>query len=356
RLGGQFVRLGAPPAWFDAFFGDPGHPYAGVDLAARSFFLENFLLDAEAHWVTGTAELLRSGPWTETAPDGRERPLEAIALTLDDRALLLIGPPALDFDGMQQVFQSARQEALDRQRIQREIERREVLLHCIVHDLGNPLGSVRGALQLLDDDLKAGVTERDETQQLLTIALRQADRMREMIRSILDVFRAEVDAFSPGADRAGLVCDAAAVVRRVVEALGPRVRTQQQTLTLVGAADACPAVAEENRLERVVFNLLDNALRYTPAEEAVTVTLHRDAEAVVLTVDDAGPGVPESVRPFLFQAFSQAGGRPGKAGLGLYFCRIAVQAWGGEVAVFDAPSGGARFEVRLAAPGETMRV
>ncbi|MEM8598679.1 MAG: HAMP domain-containing sensor histidine kinase [Bacteroidota bacterium] len=356
RLGGQFVRLGTPPAWFDAFFGDPGHPYAGVDLAARSFFLENFLLDAEAHWATGTAELLRSGPWTETAPDGRERPLEAISLTLDERALLLVGPPALDFDGMQQVFQSARQEALDRQRIQREIERREVLLHCIVHDLGNPLGSVRGALQLLDDDLKAGIAERDETQQLLTIALRQADRMREMIRSILDVFRAEVDAFSPAADRSGLVCDAAAVVRRVVEALGPRVRTQQQALTLVGADDACPAVAEENRLERVVFNLLDNALRYTPAEETVTVTLRPDADSVVLTVDDAGPGVPESVRPFLFQAFSQVGGRPGKAGLGLYFCRIAVQAWGGEVAVLDAPGGGARFQVRLDRPGDRPTV
>ncbi|MEL6444045.1 MAG: HAMP domain-containing sensor histidine kinase [Bacteroidota bacterium] len=354
RSDGQFIRVGLPPEWFDVFFGDPGRPNSGLDLASRSLFLENFLLDAEAHWAAGSAQPLRSGPWTETAPDGRERPLEAMALTLDGRALLLIGPPALDFAGMQQIFQSARQEALDRQRIQREIERREVLLHCIVHDLGNPLGSVRGALQLLDDDLKAGATEAEATQQLLTIALRQADRMREMIRSILDVFRAEVDAFNPAADRTGLACDAALVVRRVVEALGPRARTRQQALAMVGVDDPCLVVAEENRLERVVYNLLDNALRYTPADEGATVTLRRDAGAVWLTIDDAGPGVPESVRPFLFQAFSQVGGRPGKAGLGLYFCRIAVKAWGGDVGVLDAPGGGARFQVRLDRPAQAI--
>ncbi|MEL7361394.1 MAG: ATP-binding protein, partial [Bacteroidota bacterium] len=129
-----------------------------------------------------------------------------------------------------------------------------------------------------------------------------------------------------------------------------RARTRQQALAMVGVDEPCLVVAEENRLERVVYNLLDNALRYTPADEGATVTLRRDAETVWLTVDDAGPGVPESVRPFLFQAFSQVGGRPGKAGLGLYFCRIAVKAWGGDVAVLDAPGGGARFQVRLDRP------
>lgn len=350
RHGDRFTRLGAVPPWFDAFFGDPGHPDRPLDLASASLFLDNFLVDAARHWAQGGADLLRSGPWTETGPDGRERPLEATALALDGRDLLLVGPPSLDYAGMQRLFQSARQEHLDRQRIQKEIERREVLLHCIVHDLGNPLGSVRGALQLLGDDMTAlgSPEETAATEQILAIALRQADRMREMIRSILDVFRAEVDALNPSADRSALRCDLAAVVRRVAEAQAPRARTQGQTVEVDGAGAPCWAVAEENRLERVVHNLLDNALRYAPSGSAVQVAVRHSGEYLVLTVDDAGEGVPESMRPFLFQAFSQAGGRPGKAGLGLYFCRIAVQAWGGTIGVEDAPVGGARFVVRLA--------
>ncbi|MEM9997742.1 MAG: HAMP domain-containing sensor histidine kinase [Bacteroidota bacterium] len=349
RRGDRFARLGAVPSWFEALFAVPGHPEQALDLASSSLFLDNFLIDAAQHWAQGEADLLRSGPWTETGPDGRERPLEATAFVLDGRALLLIGPPSLDYAGMQRLFQSARQEHLDRQRIQKEIERREVLLHCIVHDLGNPLGSVRGALQLLGDDVAALGAPEDtaDTRQILAIALRQADRMREMIRSILEVFRAEVDALNPSADRSALRCDVAAVVRRVAEAQAPRARTQGQHIELSGTDVAFWTVAEENRLERVVHNLLDNALRYAPSDSAVQVGLQRSQGNVVLTVDDAGPGVPESVQPFLFQAFSQAGGRPGKAGLGLYFCRIAVQAWGGTIAVEEAPIGGARFAVRL---------
>jgi signal transduction histidine kinase len=101
----------------------------------------------------------------------------------------------------------------------------------------------------------------------------------------------------------------------------------------------------------VLQNLLGNALRYSPKGSTVTIGLARDEESITFSVDDEGPGVPEEVRDRLFQKFSQGRTKSGSAGLGLYFCRITVERWGGEIGYTPRDTGGSRFWFRVRRPG-----
>ena len=122
--------------------------------------------------------------------------------------------------------------------------------------------------------------------------------------------------------------------------------------------DQGPFVVPGNggRLARVIGNLIDNARRFAPEGSAVELEVRpgSELESLELHVLDRGPGVPEAARGRLFQRFSQvespdSTGDPqsGTVGLGLYFCRSSVEAWGGQIGYSDRPGGGADFWIRL---------
>ena len=104
---------------------------------------------------------------------------------------------------------------------------------------------------------------------------------------------------------------------------------------------------ESSRLDRVLANLLENALRHSPHGSTVTVGLHDEGAMVLTTVDDEGPGIPEALHKHLFQKFVQGKKHSGKIGLGLYFCRMTVEGWGGEIGYSPRETGGTRFWFRL---------
>jgi hypothetical protein len=106
-------------------------------------------------------------------------------------------------------------------------------------------------------------------------------------------------------------------------------------------------VGENSRLERVLFNLVENAFRHSPLGSTVTVDVNQDGKFILFTVDDEGPGVPEDISKNLFQKFAQGREKSGKAGLGLYFCRITVERWGGSIGYSTRPKGGSCFWFRL---------
>jgi len=111
------------------------------------------------------------------------------------------------------------------------------------------------------------------------------------------------------------------------------------TLVVDGARD---------ELHRLALNLIENALRHTPPGTHVQATLASVGDDVVLTVEDDGPGIPEELRPRLFERFVRGrGDRGGGSGLGLAIVRAVAESHGGSVAVERAPAGGARFVVRL---------
>jgi signal transduction histidine kinase len=104
---------------------------------------------------------------------------------------------------------------------------------------------------------------------------------------------------------------------------------------------------EETRLFRVLSNLVDNALRYSPRGGVILLSLRREGRMVRVSVEDDGPGVAADLLPRLFDKFAR--GRTGGAGLGLYFCRITIERWGGEIGYEPRERGGARFWLRLPA-------
>jgi signal transduction histidine kinase len=104
-------------------------------------------------------------------------------------------------------------------------------------------------------------------------------------------------------------------------------------------------VGDEDRLFRVLSNLAVNALNHAPAGSAVRLAAHRENGTVVVDVDDEGPGVDAELVPNLFQKFAR--GERGGTGLGLYFCRITLERWGGGIGYESPAGGGARFWIRL---------
>lgn len=252
-----------------------------------------------------------------------------------------------------QMQQRGNELSLRYQELIKETQKKEILLHCIVHDLAGPLMGIRGGFELL-------ATEKlsDDGRDLLALGLRQATRQETLIRDILRAFAAEVEqaeAFSTDYESAP---DALHAARESVSLLKPAFELNNVDLRI--ELDDAPdggwkVMGERSRLERVFSNLIENALRHSPPGSAVTVGLRDEGEFLRATIDDQGPGVPPAVAATLFQKFAQGKGKSGKIGLGLYFCRITVEHWGGTIGQERAPSGGSRFWFRLPRP-EMQRV
>jgi signal transduction histidine kinase len=338
---GTFTLLGEPPPWLPRLWPDAARRHTGLRPGDTFLFLAYFLDAAEAVWAAGRGAQQASGPWTEVDPAGKEWPLEAVALCVDGTPLLLLQSPKIDHETYREVLQASREQGLAVHQLQKEIDRREVLLHCIVHDLSNPLAGLKGSLRLLHTDDAAD----DDARALLAIGLRQVEKMQALIRELLGTFTEQ--AAQPRRDPAP---DVAACAHEVTAALGAAATLASVTLHVeFGAGDTWRVVGEASKLERVLFNLIENALRHAPASTTVVVRLWQEDPFVYCSVTDAGPGVEPALVDRIFDKFAQDSSS-GQAGLGLYFCRITVAGWGGQIGYTPAESGGACFWFRLPKP------
>jgi signal transduction histidine kinase len=226
------------------------------------------------------------------------------------------------------------------------------------HELRTPLTSVLANLELLEAELEG------ESREIAGSALRSTQRMRRLVGDLLFLARADAGRPSPSTlaptDLAAVVGDAVAETTPLAESHEIAIDAERGTIV-----DGSP-----DDLHRLALNMVQNAVAHTPPGTHVLARVRREAGAAVdgwrtpgqavLEVVDDGPGVPADVRERVFDRFvrgpggrAPGGGRGG--GLGLAIVRSVALAHGGEVAVDDAPGGGARFVVRLplsAAAGE----
>jgi signal transduction histidine kinase len=227
---------------------------------------------------------------------------------------------------------------------------KETLAQTLVHDLKNPLSAILANLDLLER------ASRDEAVGRLATRCRSAaGRMHRMILDLLDVAGLEEGRLVLHADPA----DAVPLVRRAVDDLETAAQTRGVGLSAEIEDGDCSIVADLSVLHRVVENLITNALEHTPAGGRVVVRVERRNEGVEISVADQGPGIPEIHRERVFEKFARLElrkvGVSGNRGLGLTFCRLAVEAHGGTIWVDDAPSGGALFRVLLPSPAPSAR-
>ena len=343
---GKFLILGDCPAWCRDVFEVQSEIGKPIRLAEDSPFLENFLVDAEKFWNTKSEGSASSGNWTERDKNGRDIPLEAFALSLDGKKILILRNLSANFAEQQQWFQTARDSLLVHEQLLGEIQKKEILLHCIIHDLSQPLSAISGCFNLLSlEKLPAGLRKFVEAGQ------RESQRQELMIRGILSAFSGDLEAQQSTAGKDAETPDLAACAQLAIKEFASAFKNKNIRLRFDSQSNASAdwrVVGDASRLDRVFGNLLENTLRYSPAGSTVTVGVKDDGSGVFAFVDDEGPGLPPDLPVNqLFALFSKGKSHSGKAGLGLYFCKITVERWGGTIGAETRPQGGSRFWFRL---------
>ena len=219
---------------------------------------------------------------------------------------------------------------------------KDEFLAMLGHELRNPLGAIASAvhvLGLLGADGDAGERPRD-------VIERQVAHLSRLVDDLLDVARVS----SGQVLLAQETCDLGALVRQVVGTFRAAHRLDGHEVTAV--APRAWVEADPVRLEQVIANLLDNALKYTPTGGAIRVSVHAEPDAAVLTMSDTGAGIPAHLLARIFDLFVQGerGTDRGQGGLGvgLTLVRRLVELHQGTVeAASDGPGRGATFTVRL---------
>ncbi len=347
---GSLRAASEPPAWCRTVLGEKVPLGGTLELQGRLPFLENFLVDAEEFWASGKAGHAESGSWIEQGPDGEEIALEAFALWLEGKRMLVVQNPQARYDSEFLVYQKAREGLLEHERLLREIQKKEILLHCIVHDLSQPLTAIRGSLSLLT--LMASTPDLKE---VVEIAERQSLRQEAMIRGILEAFSAELQSTLGSEQDPARAPDLAACAGMTVEAFQKAFEERGTLIRVDPTLDLKQnwrVAGDEPRLLRIFGNLTENALRHAPRGGTVTLGVLDEGRFLRAFVDDEGPGLgTEQAGGDLFALFAKGKGESGgKAGLGLYFCKITVERWGGSIGCENRQEGGARFWFTLPRP------
>jgi signal transduction histidine kinase len=338
---GRFVARNGVPAWC-------GHlrPEAHWDspfLVQSVFpFLTVFLPTAEQAWWGDPPFRAESDFWTEADGDG-EGDLHLLAYAVSVRqaqALVILRSDQLFFQS-QGLLQRGRELRLVHASLMKEMEQKDILIHAIVHDLVAPLHTIIGVLSLLEEKTaEAGKSPEP----WLELAITAANRQQTLIREVLDVFTAEVSALVQASPEG---VDLSSVIDRVLEERGPVARSRGVRFDCDAKAGDAYVVAEEMRLFRVLTNLVDNALRYSPEGGVIRISTYRGDGTVAVTVEDQGPGVPHDLLPRLFEKLARGRDREAGSGLGLFFCRITIEDWGGAIGYDPGESGGSKFWIRL---------
>jgi len=343
---GAFLPIAKLPAWFQELWKEENSATIPLALCDKSSFLENFLFEAEAFWNSPGPSGCQSETWIEKAPGGREIPLQARALLLNGKRVMAIFSPSSEFREQVKMLQTARNALLDHERLAREIQKKEILLHCIVHDLSQPLSVMHVAMDCLADE---SISERSK--QFLTLGKLASEQQGTMIRDILHTFSADLRASLDAGAEETSSADLLECARKTMTALSPTFAAKSVRLELDSSVDQAakwPVRAESSRLQRIFSNLFENALRYTPSGACVTIGIEDEGGFLKAYIDDEGPGLPKDLRPEqMFGLFTKGKQGGGQAGLGLYFCRITVERWGGNIGCATRPGKGSRFWFRL---------
>ena len=240
-----------------------------------------------------------------------------------------LGRLAETFNSMCSSIQEARRELIRQERIS-TIGR---MASSIVHDLRNPLAAIYGGAEMMvDTDLTPGQVKR-----LAANIYNASRRIQDMLQDLLQVTR--------GPAREREVCGIREMVEAAVDAAAPA--AAERGVRITHAVDAgLSAPVERSRMERVLLNLISNAIEAMPGGGEIEITAWREGDTVRIEVADNGPGISPEIRGQLFQPFVTHGKKNG-LGLGLALSRQSVLDHGGDIGAVNRPGGGALFVIRI---------
>lgn len=277
--------------------------------------------------------------------DGTRRPI-------DDTAA-----PILDEDGQFVGVVLVFRDISERRRLEHELQqrsqdleerdrRKDEFLAMLAHELRNPLAPIANTLQVLR--LQFG--KQPDIERAGAMMARQLNHLVRLVDDLLDVSRITRGKLELRRQRLNL----AALVGRTVDSVRSLMDERQHRLQIDMPPEALRLEGDPDRLEQVLANLLNNAIKYTPPGGNIHLSAAREGEEVVVRVRDSGIGIRAEALPRLFEMFQQADRVPGRLseglGIGLTLVRSLVEMHGGSVSASSAgPNRGSEFVVRLPA-------
>jgi NtrC-family two-component system sensor histidine kinase KinB len=220
---------------------------------------------------------------------------------------------------------------------------RDDLTSMIYHDLRSPLANVVSSLDVLDTMLE----EYDDPslRSLVSIASRSTERIQRLTSSLLDINRLE--AGQTLGDRHPVFVETLAA--EAIEAVKAMAESKSTVITVAISPQLPPVLVDDDMIRRVLTNLLENAIKFSTSDGQIKVGGDLDGEWVQVWVRDNGPGIPAAEQERVFEKFSRLEGAnlPKGFGLGLAYCRLAVQAHGGRIWVESELGKGSRFVFTL---------
>ncbi|RAM48484.1 MAG: sensor histidine kinase [Hapalosiphonaceae cyanobacterium JJU2] len=345
---GRFRITGTPPDWLQRFCRHQVKSGMQILIPQQEFpFLENFLIDAEELWNKNDKNQLKSGIWYQLDLSGKEYHFEATAMCVKNNKILLIKLLEEEYEEKINLIQKAREHQLNYQYMMKENQKKDILVHCIIHDIAGHISGINCCLALLETE---NLTPK--AREYLDIGKKQTLQEENLIRDILYAFSAEVNSLESFTIDAELAPNILTSAQEVIQLLSPTFLLNKVKLQLANNIDKTAdwrVIGDKSRLSRVIANLVENAFRHSPTNSTVTITLQQEENSILVTIDDQGIGISVEKTKNLFDKFSQVG-KSGKVGLGLYFCRITVERWGGKIGYIPLDGGGSRFWFRLLKP------
>ena len=230
---------------------------------------------------------------------------------------------------------------------------RQDLTYMMIHDLRGPLSSVMTSLDMLTKQMMGAINAGQD--KILRIASRSSRRLLDMVNLLMDISKLESGQM-PITPQPTVIAD---LIQTVVQEYGPLLDERRVEVEVVIANELPAACIDVETIERVVQNLVDNALKYSPPNSSINVLARRahasDLPAdhpagawLLLRVRDAGPGIPPNERERVFKKFAQIQKASVKGtGLGLTYCKLAVETHGGRIWVGTDDAPGASFLLTL---------
>jgi PAS domain S-box-containing protein len=273
---------------------------------------------------------------TESASNGRRLSVEwrVGGRGREERWLMSVGQPAFDADGKAERYMGIVIDVTDRKHAE---EIKDEFIGLVSHELKTPLTVVTGAISVaMTEALPA-----DERNALLKDAAWGAETMADIVDNLLELSRWQANRLALRAEPLNL----AQVVSHMIEASSKK--SDKHGLVADVPSDLPTVNADRTRIERILDNLIDNAIKYSPYGGEVRVSAHLQQGDVVLSVSDHGIGISPADKAKLFQAFQRLDvsswtGIQG-VGLGLVVCKRLVEAHGGRIWVESEPSKGSTF-------------
>ncbi|MBL1079151.1 sensor histidine kinase KdpD [Nocardia sp. 2] len=225
---------------------------------------------------------------------------------------------------------------------------RRALLSAVSHDLRTPLAGAKAAVSSLrSDDVEFSP---EDTAELLETIEESVDQLTALVGNLLDSSRLMVGVIQPQVRRVYLD----EVVHHALMSMGTRGLRRTARNRVKVEVDAISVRADPGLLERVLANLIDNAVRYSPGDEPIRVAAERTGNRVSVTVMDTGRGVPSGMEDQLFEPFQRLGDRDNSTGVGLGLSVVKgfVEAMGGTVHAEPTPGGGLTMVIDLPADTE----